>query len=89
MTKKTNPKRRPCTEADVKKAANKATDIAVRRAIRMVLFILIDKHDAPAEDVQQLADEIEWLAGNIDAGRLSWSYVDKVLNESGLKFDWR
>ena len=89
MVKKVNPKRRPCTEADVKKAVNKATDIAVRQAIRMVLYILIDKHDAPAEDVQQLADEIEWLAGNIDAGRLSWSYVDTVLKENGIKFDWR
>lgn len=89
MVKKVNPKRRPCTEADVKKAVNKATDIAVRQAIRMVLYILIDKHDAPAEDVQQLAEEIEWLAGNIDAGRLSWSYVDTVLKENGIKFDWR
>lgn len=89
MGKKVNPNRRPCTEADVKKAVNKATDIAVRRAIRLVLFILIDKHDAPVDEVQQLADEIEWLSENIDAGRLSWSYVDKVLKENNLKIDWR
>ena len=86
--KKVNPRNRPCTQADLKRAVNYATDTAVRQAIKMVLYVLIDKHDAPAADVQQLFDEIQWLSGHINSGALSWGYVDRVLKENDIKIDW-
>ena len=86
--KRVNPRNRPCTQADLKKAVNYATDTAVRQAIKMVLYVLIDKHDAPAADVQQLFDEIQWLSGHINSGALSWGYVDRVLKENDIKIDW-
>ena len=51
----------------------------------MALSILLDKHGAPAEDVQQLAAEFGWLAERINEGRISWSFVDRVLQENDVE----
>lgn len=56
--KKVNPNRRPATHADVNRAKKQATQTAMRRLLYIVLFILIDKHGAPEEDIHQLAAEI-------------------------------
>lgn len=88
MANKVNPRKKVCTQADMKKAVVKATEMAVRQAIKMVLYILVDKHDAPLEEVQQLSDELKWLAQNLDERRMSWSDVDRVLKDLGLKIDW-
>lgn len=37
------------------------------------------------EDVQQLADEFGWLAERINEGRISWSFVDQVLEENDVE----
>ena len=60
MKKKTNPRRKPATQADVKKAKHKAAEEAVRLVVYMVLYVLIDKHNAPQEDIQQLARNVRW-----------------------------
>lgn len=86
--KKVNPGSKLCTQADLKKAVNRATDVSIQKAIKMVLYVLIDKHDAPADDVQQLFDEIKWLSGHIISGKLSWNDVDRVLKENNVKVEW-
>lgn len=88
MSKKTNPSKRPATQADVNKAKREATDIAIKRTVKMVLYILLDKHDAPAEEVQQLSNEIGWLANGIVNGIMSWNDVDRVLKEYDVKINW-
>lgn len=50
-----------------------------------MLYILLDKHGAPDEDVQELAREITWLAKNIEDRKISWSFVDTVLRENGIE----
>ena len=79
--KKVNPKNRAMTEADVKKAKHEATQTAMKHALYLILFILIDKHNAPIDDVQQLARELNLLSAQIASGALSWSFVYKVLEE--------
>ena len=85
MAKKVNPRRRPATQADVKAALIEGIDLGVKQAIKMCLYILVDKHNAPPEDVRQLNRELHWLGNAINEGRISWSFVDKVLDENGLE----
>ena len=49
------------------------------------MYILLDKHGAPAEDVQELSKEMEWLAGHIESGGISWNDVDRVLKENNVE----
>jgi len=86
---KTNPRRQVCTGEDVKRAEIRGIETGIRQALKMALYILLDKHGAPAEDVQQLADEFGWLAERINEGRISWSFVDQVLKENDVEVQLR
>ena len=83
--KKINPRRQICTGEDVKRAENRGIEIGLRQALKIALYILLDKHDAPREDVQELAREFTWLAERINEGRISWSFVDRVLKENDVE----
>ena len=89
MAKKTNPRRIPATQADCKRALTEGIELGTRHALKMALYILLDKHNAPAEDVRQLSDELTWLARKLAKGGtkegLSWSFVDEVLRENGVE----
>lgn len=82
---KTNPRRQVCTGEDLKRAEKRGIEIGIRQALKMALYILLDKHGAPAEDVQQLAAEFGWLAEHINEGHISWSFVDRVLKENDVE----
>jgi len=56
--KRVNPNKRPATQADVNRAKNEATSEAIKRVCYLMLYILIEKHNAPYEDIQQLAEEV-------------------------------
>lgn len=62
MSAKVNPRRVPRTEADVAAAYTKGVTEGLNRGIELMLYVLIDKHDAPMEDVQQLAAELNHAA---------------------------
>lgn len=85
MPKKINPNKIPRTEADCKRALTEGIEIGTKHALKMALYILLDKHSAPAEDVQQLSEELAWLARQINDGRISWSFVDEVLRENHVE----
>ena len=86
---KTNPRRRPATQADVKAALSEGICEGLNQAIKIFLYILVDKHNAPIEDVRQLNEELHWLGNAINEGRISWSFVDKVLDENHLEVRMR
>ena len=50
-----------------------------------VVWILCEKHDAPAEDVKQLSHEIQYLLENIAAGNVSFPLVKRTLKE---EYNW-
>ena len=82
--KKINPNRILISQAEAKRMVDEATNRAVSAAFEMMLYILIDKHNAPHEDVQQLARELEWLAASLYSnapGHLTWGDVHRVLDE--------
>lgn len=89
MKKKTNPRHRPATMSDVKKAKQNATSEALRRMIYLMLYILIDKHDAPREDIRQLSEEVNYYADSITRGYVTWRDIEKVVVEDfGVTVLW-
>ena len=83
--KKVNPRRKPATWADVEKAHHEIDAAAMRHAIELVLYLLVDKHGAPKEDVKELNREISYTAELINENKLSWTYIEKVLRENELE----
>lgn len=79
MTKKTNPRRRPATQADINRAKTEATDAAMTRLLQMVLYVLVDKHNATHEELGQLAAEVNYVADSINRGYLKFSDITNVL----------
>lgn len=79
--RKTNPRRRPATQADIKKAKNEAADNAMKRVLHMFLYVLVDKHGAPKEDIQELAKELNYMADSIRKGYVTWKDIEHVLLE--------
>ena len=88
-SKKVNPRKRPATGADVEKAKKDATNEAIKRVLYLVLYILIEKHDAPYDDIQQLAQEINYYADSITNGYVSWKDIERVVvDEYKVSLPW-
>ena len=87
---KTNPRRRPATWADVEKALNAGRLEGVEYAITTLLWTLMDKHDAPTEDIMQLKRELEYLWDSIAKGYVSFAEIKKHLDkEYQWNFVWK
>lgn len=79
--KKPNPSKQPVSKADLNRAKRKATEDATRQSIYLMLYILIDKHDAPYGDIKQLAEEINYYAESIKEGRVTWKDIERVVRD--------
>lgn len=80
-SKKPNPRKRPATQADINRAKNEATTEAMRRMLYLMLYILIDKHQAPREDIKQFAEEFNYYADSIKQGYITWKDIEHVVKE--------
>lgn len=81
MSHKTNPRKIPRTQADVDRAYEDGITDGLKRGIDLMLYVLIDKHDAPMEDLQQLAGELNHAAQCVAEGYISWSDIRQMLKE--------
>lgn len=81
MKKGNNPRRIPRTQQDVDKAAEKGRTEGANFILTIILFILKDKHNAPDEDLETLANEIDFYCQQINDGQLSWSEVKDALKQ--------
>lgn len=89
MKKKVNPNRQPMTMAQVNKAKKEATTNALRRMLYLFLFVLIDKHNAPEEDIKQLVEEVNYYADSISKGYINWKDIEHtVKDEYDLYIPW-
>lgn len=89
MSKKVNPRRRPATQADVERAKREATVEAMKRVLYLILFLLIDKHGAPLEDIQQLAMEVNEEADSVASGEIKWQDIEWVVEtEYDVHLPW-
>lgn len=85
-TKRVNPRRRPKSEADVRKAKNEARDETMNTMMYMVLWVFADKHGANAEDLQKIKDELYDVADSINRGYIKWEDLRDTLEEEyGVK----
>ena len=81
MAHKTSPRRIPRTQADVDRAYGDGITDGLKRGIDLMLYVLIDKHDAPMEDLQQLAGELNHAAQCVAEGYISWADIRQMLKE--------
>ena len=87
--KKVNPRRRPATQADVERARRDATVEAMKRVLYLILFLLIDKHGALMEDIQQLAKEVNDEADSVASGEIKWKDIEWVVEtEYDVHLPW-
>ena len=76
---KVNPRRIPATGADVRKAKDNGMQFGVEFGINCILHILLDKHDAPEEDIMQLRDEFMYLMDSIAKGYITYADIRQSL----------
>lgn len=87
MGRSINPRRVPRTQADVEAAYTKGVTEGLNRGIELMLYVLIDKHAAPMEDVQQLAAELNHAAGCVAEGYVTWAGVRRMLKEYDVEVE--
>ena len=87
MNAKVNPRRVPRTEADVTAAYAKGVTEGLNRGIELMLYVLIDKHAAPIDDVQQLAAELNHAAECVAEGYVAWSDIRQMLKEYDVEVE--
>lgn len=54
-----------------------------------MLYVLIDKHDAPMDDVQQLARELNRAAACVAGGYITWTDIRQMLKEYDVEVELR
>lgn len=78
MSKRVNPRSRPVTAADLKRAKNEATNTAMRRMLEMIIYSLKDL-GAPDETIQLVLTKLKYTVAGINSGDINWADVRQVL----------
>ena len=76
---KTNPRRRPATQADVERAKKAAQGEAISLAMTIMFTALLDKEGFAQEDLQRLWREVNDLSDSIAQGYVSAADLRNVL----------
>ena len=78
---KTNPHRRPATQADVKRAKRDAVVEAVRMTRIITFSVLLDKYGLTQDDIVEIYERSNKLSDSIMEGRVSIADLACVLRE--------
>ena len=81
MRTKTNPRRRPATQADVERARDDAVTETVRFCMTIFFTVLLDKFAASKEDLQRVWDEVNDLSDSVKKKYVSLKDLKTVLVE--------
>ena len=87
MAAKVNPRRIPRTQQDVNAAYDAGIAEGLNRGIELMLYVLIDKHDAPMDDVQRLAQELNHAAGCVAEGYITWADIRQMMKEYDVEVE--
>ena len=79
--KKLNPRRRPASQADVKKAADKAKNDAVAAACAIFMFVMREKFGWGVTRLTRLWNEINSLAVQVSKGEVKVEEIEAVLRD--------
>lgn len=82
-----NPRRIPRTQRDVDAAYDAGIAEGLNRGIELMLYVLIDKHAAPMEDVQQLARELNHAAECVAESYITWPDIRQMLREYDVEVE--
>ena len=86
--KKTNPRKRPATYADVERAKQEATHLATRRAFILLFNVLRDKEGYDLDGLQRVWIEALDLADSVAKGYCKLSDLNEVLRkEAGVNIE--
>lgn len=86
MSRKTNPRRRPATMADVERAKQEAQAEAISYAMTIFFSVLCDKHAATDAELRQFWDEVNYLSESIVQGYVSLADLRHILRtERGIE----
>ena len=81
MSGKVNPRHCPATQADVNRAAQRATNDALAASAAIFLTVLCDKESADAEVIQRVWQEMQELSQSIIDGYVSVSDLKDTLRK--------
>ena len=81
MRTKTNPRRRPATQADVERARDEAVRETVRFCMVVFFTVLLDKFAASKEDLQRVWDEVNDQSDSVKKKYVSLKDLKTVLVE--------
>ena len=85
MKRKVNPRRRPATEADVRKAKDAAVSVAIDAAWAIFFTVLRDKEGMENDQLRRIWDYVNDLSDSIAQGYVSVADLMKTLRgEAGL-----
>lgn len=87
MGTKVNPRRVPRTQKDVDAAFDRGVAEGLSRGVELMLYVLIDKHAAPMDDVQRLAQELNHAAGCVAEGYVTWADIRQMLKEYDVEVE--
>ena len=79
--KKVNPRRRPASEADVKKARDNAANEAIHLSIAIFLTVLKDKFDFDNESIKRAWYEMDKLSEEVAEKRINIHDMVTVLRD--------
>lgn len=86
MSRKTNPRRRPATMADVERAKQEAQAEAISYAMTIFFTVLCDKHAATDAELRQFWGEVNYLSESIVQGYVSLADLRHTLRtERGIE----
>ena len=81
MKKKVNPRRRPATQADVRRAKQKGQEEAVKLAWSILFTVLRDKEGYDLEGLQRVWKEVDDLSDSIAKGYCTVTDLRDVLKQ--------
>lgn len=81
MKNKTNPRRRPVSQADIMKAKKEAQNKAVNIAWAIFFTVLADKEGYGKKRLKRIWDEVSDLSDSISKGYVSVNDLIRVLDE--------
>lgn len=81
MTKKTNPRNIPATQADVKRAKSQGYADGCRAALAMILYAIADKEHFPKWQIQRIGKEVNDVSDAVLRGYLTIPDILHMLKE--------
>lgn len=85
MKNRTNPRKIPCSKADVDKAYQRGLDDGLLRGIHLMLYTLIEKRGMDEEEAASLGKDLDYMCDSINRGYLSWDDVETMLHEYNME----